>query len=346
MGAASEELAADRTAERAQELLRTLVPEGAGLVLGECVKIASGVSHDTYLLNAHKSSSQDDTANPEFVLRVAPTSGTQPSLDIETQYGLLKELAEKGVPVPRVYGWDSGKAFGDRPCVLMERVKGESYVTWQSFGEKKGQETLDAVRRQFVAVLANIHALDWRTLNLPNFHPPKNAHDYALKELKHWRSKLTKRDEEEHPILRQAALWLSRNAPRCNHPIVIVHGDYRLNNIIVKDSVIRAILDWEVAGLGDPIADLGMAAMSVWGRGFFTRQELLREYKTVTGLSASVEELCYWEALNYFKTIAATFGFMRAFRKGEIHDLRVGLSGILLSSFFTDLARLMEGRPW
>ena len=331
--AAQPEIARDSV----QDLVRRSVPGARELRLAECVKIASGVSHSTYVL---KTVRPENHACLEFVLRIAPPASVQPALDVRSQYMLLKALQESGIPVPAVYGLDSGGALG-RPCFLMEKVDGDNFVTWKSVEQRCGFATLRALRSQFIQTLTAIHALDWKSMGLSFLGVPGDCHEYALAELQHWRAKLTSKDEREHPLLLNAVLWLKRRAPRCRHPLNLLHGDYRLINTIVRGGEIVSVLDWEVAAIGDPVADLGMLAMEIWGGGFLSRDELLHEYALRTGVEATPEELRYWEVVGYFKTIAATFGFIHAFRHKQVHDLRVALSAFKLTTFFEHLAELL-----
>lgn len=329
----------DQTALRIEAFLRSKDRGVRNIRVRECRQLTSGVSHETYLLKVLWNDSQP--VEREFILRVAPPEGMLPGLDVAAQFHILKALENTPVPVPRVYWLASEGEYLDRPFFIAEKVEGESYVTWNSVSRTQGAETMHKLRDNFVKGLADIHALDWSQLELPFLAVPRNAHDYALIELRRWRKKLGKRNEDEQPVLKEAALWLRRNAPQCHHPLILVHGDYRLMNLIVCGGAIKAVLDWEVTTIGDPIADLGMAAMKIWGRGFYRREEFLKNYAAYSAIRASPEELRYWEVMGYFKTIAANFRFIDAFRKGVTGDVRVAVSALKMTNYLQHLMDLI-----
>lgn len=322
-----------------ERYLRSQEPESEKLRVTECNKMTAGVSHATYFLKVMGCNSTP--REHEFVLRAAPDASVRPGLDLVQQYAIFKALEDTAIPVPRVRWFDSSGTVLGQPFFISEKTVGATDVTWNSIIRRQGPEAMHKLRAHFVKVLSDIHALNWHKLPFSFLPVPKSPREYALMELSRWRQKLGGTTESEHPLLRQAAVWLKRNAPNCDHPMVFVHGDYRLMNIISRDDEVKAVLDWEVATIGDPIADLGMPAMKVWGKGFYDRREFLNAYRSFSGTEAEVAELRYWEAMGYFKTIACTFRFIDAFRSGRSRDLRVALSSFLLTNYFRHLADLV-----
>lgn len=142
--------------------------------------------------------------------------------------------------------------------------------------------------------LAAIHALDPAPLagNLQRLDDPVAQQRAAYEGF-----------DDPHPVFDLALRWLERHRPPAR-PATVVHGDFRMGNLLVDRDGIAAVLDWELAHLGDPVSDLGWLVARAWrfgGRGAVgglgTRAELLAAYAAAGGPEISPEELRWWEVL-------------------------------------------------
>jgi aminoglycoside phosphotransferase (APT) family kinase protein len=155
---------------------------------------------------------------------------------------------------------------------------------------------------------------------------------------------------EPHPAFELALRWLDTHRPAASHTTAVVHGDFRLGNVIVDGSGLRAVIDWELAHLGDPMEDLGWLCVPAWrfgsplaAAGVGTRQQLLAAYTDESGLTVDPEVLRWWEVSGILRwgmicvtqAFTHTSGVVRSHELAAIgrrvceneHDLFLALDG-------------------
>jgi aminoglycoside phosphotransferase (APT) family kinase protein len=150
-------------------------------------------------------------------------------------------------------------------------------------------------------ILARIHALD--VCDLPGLHAPDAAVHPAAELLAQYRT-LIDRFAEPHPAFEVAMRWLEDAMPEDSRRS-LVHGDFRNGNFIVGPEGIRAVLDWELAHVGDPLEDLGWLCVKSWRFGVVDKavggfghiEELCAAYETAGGCGADPERVRYWIAM-------------------------------------------------
>jgi aminoglycoside phosphotransferase (APT) family kinase protein len=243
----------------------------------------------------------------EFVLRYATEGGLFHTYNLRGQYEILAGLTGSAVPVPAVIGIDAdGDVLGVTGYV-MERVNGEvsppsyfkSGLIFEASAEDRERMIFDVV-----ATLAKLHALDWRTLKIDFLAKRGNGSTAIERDLDwHWNSLLWGCPEEAESLepIRQ---WLLANQPD-ERNVCLNHGDCMLANYMFRDNRVAAVLDWELAFLGNPANDLAYQIFthSILGLGceplpgFPSEQEWKAEYERVTG-----HELADWD---YFFAVAA-----------------------------------------
>src|SRR5205823_5031984 len=113
----------------------------------------------------------------------------------------------------------------------------------------------------FVEQLAALHRIDPSTLDLPGFPPPTNASELVHNELDEWGAIITARGGEPDPALACTLDWLRRNVPDYHGPVVLVQGDTGPGNFLYADGRVLAIVDWELAHLGDPMDDIAWLSL-------------------------------------------------------------------------------------
>ncbi len=297
-----------------------------GLGAGElhASPIGEGHSNVTYLIR------RDEGA--ELVLRRPPRPPLPPSAhDVLREARLLRALQDTPARVPTVLAVGEDPATIGCPFYVMERVEGEAIVfslpaALDAPAERRriGEELVDA--------LAEIHAVDWRAAGLEGFGKPTG---YLERQLRRFSGLWEHNKTREIPAVERVAGWLAEHLPESG-PATVVHGDYRLGNtLFAPDAPARltAVLDWEMATIGDPLADLGYLCM-VWGQaddppggirdslgavtkaeGFPTRADLLARYEERTGRSMSdlrwYVTLAVWKMTvfmegNYKRALAGT----------------------------------------
>jgi aminoglycoside phosphotransferase (APT) family kinase protein len=264
----------------------------------------------------------------EYVLRRPPRGPLLPTAhDVAREFRFLKALhgTAARVPCPVVLCEDA-TVIG-APFYLMERkrgvvIRGELPAPLQGLSERLriGEEMIDA--------LAELHSVDWQAAGLEG-----KTEGYIDRQLKRWRSQaeLTVGRVRELPGLAEVTGWLNKNRPVAGDSTV-VHGDYKLDNVMFADTAparLIAIFDWEMATIGDPLADLGWL-LHTWGRpevmvpgealpltaepGFLRREEMAERYADRTG--RQMKNFPFYHAMALWKLAIILEGLYVHYREG------------------------------
>ena len=255
---------------------------------------------------------------------------------------LLVAADAAGVPVPRVVvdgdattAADAG--LGDRAFLLLERVDGET-IPRRILRDEAYAVARSRLTAQCGEALARIH------------HIPVDAVPFLHAEdpLPTWRGILDGFGQP-HPTFELALRWLAE-APPPTGRLAVIHGDFRNGNLIVGPDGLRAVLDWELAHLGDPLEDLGWLCVKAWrfGRdepvgGFGTREELFQAYEQAGGGRVDPAAARWWEVLGTLKwgimCIAQAFTHL----SGATRSVELAAIGRRVCENEWDLLDLMEG---
>src|SRR5690349_865100 len=190
------------------------------------------------------------------VLRRPPRGPLPPSAhDVLREARLLTALEPTPVRTPRVLAvCDDTEVIG-APFYVMEYVVGE-VVTTSMPAALNTPAQRDRTADELIGALVELHAVDWTTIGLEGFGKPTG---YLGRQLRRFNGLWEHNKTREIPEFERVARWLADNLPE-SPPATIVHGDYRLGNVIMapgSPARLAAILDWEMATIGDPLADVG-----------------------------------------------------------------------------------------
>ncbi len=219
---------------------------------------------------------------------VRGTVSTRPSA-VETEAGLLRAARTAGVPVPGVVA--AGSADGlPQGWLVLERLEGET-IPRRILRDEGLPAMAPRLTEQTARALAAVHTVDPASLHgLPEADPLRDPLE-VLDTL-----------HEVRPVLELGVRWLAHDPPRSEESVV-VHGDFRMGNFLVDDGGLRAVLDWELAHLGDPAEDIGWLCARSWrfggpGRvgGFGDLDAFLTTYAAASGRTVDVDRVRWWEA--------------------------------------------------
>lgn len=211
-------------------------------------------------------------------------AGTE--LSLEREAALYAALASTAVPTPQLLG-----VREDGTALLMERSPGTSDLASLCAEEQR------RVFESFMAALGELHRLDPATLGLDGMPQPSSAQEHALIDLRMWRGLLDGALPVHEPLLDYAFGWLHAHAPDSVQRTVLVHGDLGPGNFVAHEGQVTALVDWEMAHVGDPMDDLAwleQRAAHTPLSGFSDTQELRKTYERTSGLTVDEEVLAYY----------------------------------------------------
>jgi aminoglycoside phosphotransferase (APT) family kinase protein len=281
--------------------------------------IAGGRSNFTYTVA--------DSAGQRFVLRRPPLGPLLPSAhDMGREHRIMSALATSPVPVPPVIGLCTDESVTGAPFYVMRFVDGV-ILRDQPTAETVPEPIRVSASDSLIGVLADLHDIEPASVGLGDLG---RQDGYVERLLKRWRGQWEKSKTRELPIVDEVAERLAADIPAAG-PTRIVHGDYRLDNVMVspEDGSVQAVLDWELCTLGDPLADVGMllvywtepgdgfSALS-WAptlaAGFPGRKDVAARYAAVSGRDLS--EIDYYVALGYWKIAVILEGVYARYKSG------------------------------
>jgi aminoglycoside phosphotransferase (APT) family kinase protein len=294
--------------------------EGAGDAPLQAELIAGGRSNLTYAIG---------DGEREWVLRRPPLGHVLPTAhDMAREYRVLRALDETDVPVPHPYVLCEDTEIIGAPFYVMEKVDGVILRT----PEESGKLDHDDARRcsiELVDVMARIHGVDYEDVGLGDFGHPDG---FVERQVRRWGQQWERSKTRELPAIDEIARRLRAALP-VSPPPTIVHGDYRLDNTMLAPDDpgrIVAVLDWEMATLGDPLTDVGLFLL-YWGQGdaqliatgrnvtpdsgFMSQEEVVERYAQVSG--RSVDNLDFYVVLAAYKLAIIVEGIHARFLMGK-----------------------------
>lgn len=254
--------------------------------------------------------------------------------DVETQADVMTAARAAGTPVPSVVRAANSSAPLGGPYLIMEHVEGEVIAR-----RILRDERFAAARTRFGAdcgsALASLHCVDVHGLALVTVDPLEFCRD-GLDQL-----------GEPQPALEFGLRWLERNRPDATGTAV-VHGDFRLGNLLIDTSGLRAVLDWEIAHVGDPMADVGWLSAKTWRfggvrpvGGVAEYEELFAPYTEKTGRTVDTATLVWWQALSSLRWGLMSLQQAGRHVRGETRSHELAAIGRRASAAMWDLLELL-----
>jgi aminoglycoside phosphotransferase (APT) family kinase protein len=320
-------------------------------------RMGGGASKEQFIFTLEQASG----VGQRYVLRMDPREGITET-DRRREHDVLRAV-QGVVPAPKPVWLDEyGESFG-QPAVIMEFVAGVTKPAVASaratgVGTWLGSPLREKMGPQFLKHLASLHSLDWKGAKLSSFDAPTADRRQAARwTLNYWRALWELDKVEERPIMSLAEQWLINNMPDCEE-LVMIHGDYRTGNYLFDEASgkITAVLDWELARIGDFHEDLAYSLVQVfgtWENGLFrasdlySREEFIRGYEAVSGRIVNRKTLHYYDILSAYKiyVVVAASGLSAARAAHSHQDVLLSFVGSIGPMFANDMHRLltMEG---
>lgn len=263
-----------------------------------------GASRETYAIDV-----EANGARHALILRCDPGDSL-----IDTpralEFAAYKSFEDSGVPVPRAISLCEGLSLIGSPFFVMQRIEGGEAVS--PFAADAYGEHREAIGRQFFELLGRINAADALASPLARQVDVPALDRCWVRELGYWSAQVEKHALQPEPILMAAIRWLRNNPPPPAQRLAVIHGDYRNGNVLHDGAGhIIAVLDWEMAHIGDPLEDLAWALDPLWNlqdasraAGLIDRAEAIRLWAAASGLSFDEAAFAWWEMFATVKGMA------------------------------------------
>jgi aminoglycoside phosphotransferase (APT) family kinase protein len=280
--------------------------------------IAAGMSNLTYVVTPEGGSADDSV-----ILRRPPTGAVLATAhDMAREHRVITALGPTAVPVPRTLHLCTDPSVLGAPFYVMERVVGIHVVRELPAGYADEPDQRRAIAHGLIDVLADLHSVDHDAVGLSDFGRPEG---FLERQVRRWTKQWDATRDRDRPGLDALAARLAETVPATQRA-GITHGDYRLDNCLLDPTTpgrIRAVLDWEMSTIGDPLTDIGMMFV-YWPQageerassmspvttlpGFPTRIEVAERYAQRTGTDLS--DLNWYVGFAFFKFAAIIAGIV------------------------------------
>jgi aminoglycoside phosphotransferase (APT) family kinase protein len=315
-----------------EQLVTALAPVlGAGVVVDGLAREPGGASRETWTFTARGASG----SSRRLVLRRDP-AGSPPS-GLRLEGALLVAAARAGVPVPEVVVVGDDTAELGAGSLIMEFVAGET-IPRRILRDEALADIRPRLAAQCGEILAAVH-------RIPPSDVPGLPGGDAVEQLR----AVVDRLGQPHPAFELAFRWLGDNRPPRSAPVV-VHGDFRNGNLIVGPDGVRAVLDWELAHLGDRIEDLGWLCVKAWRfgspqpvGGFGPVDQLVGAYEKASGTAVDRTALRWWEVLGTLRWGVICIVQTMTHLLGGVRSIELAAIGRRVCEVEWDLLELVAG---
>jgi aminoglycoside phosphotransferase (APT) family kinase protein len=290
----------------------------------KATKITGGQSNPTYRL---------DTKNGPYILRRKPPGVLLKSAHaVDREFRVQKALAGSAVPVPRMHALCEDDAVIGSAFYVMDFVEGVAFdqPTLPELPKEARGQVMDEMNRVLVA----IHTVDIEAVGLSDFGPPGH---YCQRQTDRWTKQYRSSQTEDISDMEALISWLQDNMPADDGQRCLVHGDYRLDNLLFSPDgqQARAVLDWELSTIGHPYADLaavimqwsmpattegrGLAGVDRAAEGLWTDQRFVDTYCDRRGVSG-IDNFGFYLAFSFFRMGAILQGVKKRGLDGNASD--------------------------
>jgi aminoglycoside phosphotransferase (APT) family kinase protein len=282
------------------------------------------------------------------VRRYRPGAVVRHEVEPARLHRLLVALGRTRIPVPEALWFDEDPTlFGDAYSVV-RWVPGTAVVPWSPPGRRFLAEAgTGPVGELFCKVLADIHAVDWRTAGVRFLGVPSPGTGFAESKVEGLAAYLRRVRMEPEPILTDGIGWLRANLPDAPRTSLL-HGDYRTGNMLFDGPRITAVLDWEFATLGDPGYDLGWVCSPSNRMGtdlvcmLLPEEAFLSRYERYSGHRVEATSLRFWVTFHQVRHAVMWLEAGRTFADGATDDLRLARMHLTMPTMRKMVADLLD----
>jgi aminoglycoside phosphotransferase (APT) family kinase protein len=299
------------------------------VAITDLARIPGGASRETYRFRAAYTKDGTPITRALILRRDPPASLID--TDRTTEFRAYHAFFALGLPVPEPIALELSEAVLERPFFIMEEITDcqvGSILVPDPYGALR-----QSIGEQLFDCLGRIAAADPDKIGLGDL---EGARENCWRfEVDRWEREIIEDEREPQVIAHAAIRWLKKNPPPPPQKISVVHGDYRSGNFLYDSKGnIRAILDWEMAHLGDPLEDLAWALDPLWAHGnpafpagTIARDEAIARWQAASGLTVDAAAFAWWEMFASLKGLAIWISAAREYCDGRNTDPVNAFSG-------------------
>ncbi len=298
-------------------------------------RIFGGASRETYRF-ALEFRENGEPRSRRLILRRDPP-GSLIETERAIEFGAYRAFYGTAVPVPEPLWLEEGTSWLDYPFFVMQEIPGLESSP-QLIVQPPYAQHREKLAQQKWTILGEIAKADPVALGLDTLMEPVALDRSWQRELEYWEQRIDRDELCPQPVIRAAIRWCRRNPPPPAQKLGVVHADYRTGNFLYdSDGRIHAILDWEMAHLGDPLEDLAWGINPVWRQnglagGLASREQAIGIWEKSSGLRADPDALHWWEVFSSVKGQAIWVSSAKEFSDGVNQDLILALAAWLMGN--------------
>jgi aminoglycoside phosphotransferase (APT) family kinase protein len=293
-------------------------------------QIPGGASRETYRVAV-----RTPTGQRGLILRRDPKSSL---IDTERalEYRTYAAVHRAGIPVPEPLILEEDPQYLERPFSVMSEIAGcESAIA--ALAQPPFAGLREAIGEKAWTIMGRLAALPVEDLGLGAvMAAPEHA---AARELDYWAGVIEQDALHPQPVAAAAVRWLRRHLPPPSPRLCLVHGDYRAGNFLFDATgEVRAVLDWEMAHLGDPLEDLAWSLDPLWGwperrlaGGLLPRETAIRLWERASGMTVDRDAFRWWQVFASLKAVAIWISSTEDFFHGESKEPILALAGWMMT---------------
>ncbi|HYB89586.1 MAG TPA: phosphotransferase family protein [Candidatus Binataceae bacterium] len=307
-------------------------------------RMPGGASRETWSFDAELVRG-GETTRRALVLRRDP-GAHRIATSRGAEFRILRAAFEEHVPVPEVFWLGEDPAILGASFFIMERIEGETLAR-RLLRDDEYSKAREVMPAQLAEILAGIHRVDPVKHKLDFL--PEPGENAARAEVQRFDDSFRLLALEPHPAFELAFRWLLGKIPRTPRK-TLVHGDYRIGNVIFGPEGVRSILDWELSHLGDPMEDLGWICVRAWRfgndqkpvGGLGMREDFFRAYEKASGIAVDPEAVRFWEVFGNLRWGIITISQARTHIDGYVKSVELASIGRRTAETELELLNLIE----
>jgi aminoglycoside phosphotransferase (APT) family kinase protein len=305
--------------------------------------LTGGASRQTWSFDATVHAADGAERKHMLVLRMDPRRSQM--MERGTEWRLLQAAERSGVPVPHLHA--PGDDSLGVPFFIMERLDGET-VPRRLLRDEEYAQARRVMVDQLARALARIHSVPVHERGLRHLPAPNKGIAPAHYELDRHEQVYRALTPDPHPAFELAFRWLRAHAPVVDGRR-LVHGDFRIGNVIFGPEGARAILDWELAHVGDPMEDIGWLCVRSWrfgnddkpAGGLGTREDFYQAYEGAGGTKVDPKRVLFWEAFGNLRWGISCIVQVKTYLSGASPSLELASIGRRVAETEWELLRII-----